>query len=59
MNPLLDEKIVLSMSRILPSVFEKTLGVVAKREAYGPSKNEGLCFEKCSAIDLIGDFNGT
>ena len=59
MDPLLDEKILLTIGRILPEIFNSTLHIKVTREAYGPSKNEGLCYEKCSSIDMFGDFNGT
>lgn len=59
MDPLLDEKIVLTISRTIPEFFESNLGMQAKREAYGPSLNEGLCYEKCAAIDMSGEFSGT
>ena len=36
-----------------------TLGIMAVREAYGPSRNEGLCYEKCTSIDLSGEFDGS
>jgi CheY-specific phosphatase CheX len=58
LDPLLDEKIILTVSRILPGIFLDTLGITAIREAYGPSRNEGLCYEKCTTIELTGEFDG-
>lgn len=58
MNPLLDEKIVLTAARAFSEHMKSTLYVSAEKEAYGPSRNEGLCFESCSAIGFRGDVNG-
>jgi hypothetical protein len=58
MDPLLDEKFILSISQVLPEHFQKTLQIQAEREAYGPSKNEGLCFESCTCVDFFGELNG-
>ena len=30
----------------------------AEREAYGPSRNEGLCYESCQRVAFKGDING-
>jgi hypothetical protein len=58
MDPLLDEKFILIVSQIIPEQFQKTLQIQAEREAYGPSKNEGLCFENCTCVKFAGDLNG-
>jgi len=58
MDPLLDEKFILSISQVLPDHFQKTLQIQAEREAYGPSKNEGLCYENCTCVEFLGDLNG-
>ncbi|TGL51354.1 chemotaxis protein CheX [Leptospira kemamanensis] len=58
MDPLIDEKFILTVSQVLPDHFYKTLLVFAEREAYGPSKNEGLCFENCTLVEFVGDING-
>ncbi len=59
MDPLLDEKFILTVSNILPELTEDILKIQAVREAYGPSKNEGLCFENCTQVDFSGDLNGS
>jgi len=58
MDPLLDEKIILSVSQILPEKLEALVRVRAMREAFGPSKNEGICFEHCTEIGFYGDLQG-
>ena len=58
MDPLLDEKIVLTVSRSFVEYIEDQLGVQAWREAYGPSVNEGLCFESATRLPFSGDFSG-
>lgn len=58
MDPLLDEKIVLTIARLCTEYFKDTLYVSAEKEAYGPSKNEGICYESLSCIDIHGDFSG-
>lgn len=58
MDPLLDEKFLLALSRVVPEYLEKNLKIEAKREAFGPSKNEGLCYENASKVEFIGDVKG-
>ena len=58
MDPLFDEKIIVTMLRGLPEFILDHLHVHAEKEAYGPSKNEGLCYESCSALPFTGDVNG-
>lgn len=59
MDPLLDEKIVLTVSRSFVDFIEEQLHIQAWREAYGPSVNEGLCYESTTALAFSGDFSGT
>jgi len=59
MDPLLDEKIVLTLARSFAEHLKITLFVSAEQEAYGPSRNQGLCFESCSAIGFKGEIEGT
>ena len=58
MDPLLDEKIVLTLSQIFPEYFREVLEVDARREAFGPSKNEGICYESCTCVEFTGEING-
>lgn len=58
MDPLLDEKIVLTLNRVAQDFFKDNLYISAEKEAYGPSKNEGLCYESCSRIGFSGDVSG-
>ncbi len=58
MDPLLDEKIILTLNRITTEFFKENLYISADKEAYGPSRNEGLCYESCSRIGFSGDING-
>ncbi|BDA77608.1 chemotaxis protein CheX [Leptospira kobayashii] len=58
MDPLLDEKFILTVSQVLPEHFQKTLQVQAEREAYGPSKNEGFCYENATCVEFVGDLSG-
>lgn len=57
-DPLLDEKFVLTISQIFPEFFRQNLDVEAIREAYGPSKNEGLCYENCTSVEFTGEIRG-
>lgn len=59
MDPLLDEKIVVSMLRNAPEFLMENFSIMAKQEAYGPSRNEGLCYESCTAIHISGDLECT
>ena len=54
MDPLLDEKIVLSLLRNIPEFFNDNLAIKARQEAFGPSRNEGLCYESCLKITITG-----
>ncbi|RME93675.1 MAG: chemotaxis protein CheX [Candidatus Hydrogenedentota bacterium] len=58
MDPLLDEKLILTASASLIDVTSEQLGVYAVREAYGPTSNEGLCFEYCVKFPFQGKPNG-
>lgn len=58
MDPLLDEKIVHILSRNLPEVLDEEIQTHAWREAYGPSRNEGLCHESVVGIDFFGPVEG-
>lgn len=58
MDPLLDEKIILTISQILPEFFLENFDLLLKREAFGPSLNEGICYEFCTLISFTGDFSG-
>ncbi|QYY59409.1 chemotaxis protein CheX [Leptospira interrogans] len=57
-DPLLDEKFILTISQIFPEYLDKTLNVTAIREAFGPSKNEGLCYENCTMVEFKGEIEG-
>ena len=58
MDPLLDERIVLTVMRSFSEFLKNSLRVSADKEAYGPSKNEGLCYESCQRIGFNGDLEG-
>ena len=55
MDPFLDEKLVAILSKSCSNYIAKQLQVSAEREAYGPSKNEGLCYESCQSVDINGE----
>ncbi|MDH5654665.1 MAG: chemotaxis protein CheX [Spirochaetia bacterium] len=58
MDPFLDEKLIAILSKSCSDYIAKQLQVSAEREAYGPSKNEGLCYESCQSVDLLGEVEG-
>ncbi len=58
MNPQLDEIIVATLLRVVPEFLQSSLQLQASHEAYGPSRNEGLCFESCYAIEFSGELKG-
>lgn len=59
MDPILDEKFILTISQVLPDYIRNTIHIRADREAYGPSKNEGLCYENCTRVPFHGEVNGS
>lgn len=59
MDPLLDEKLVLTISRDCAEFIRQNLYLYAEKEAYGPSRNEGLCYESCSRVDFMGEVEGS
>jgi len=59
MDPLLDEKFILTISQVLPPFFLEALDLRAVREAYGPSRNEGLCYENCTRVEFDGEVQGS
>ena len=58
MNPLVDEIIVLTLLRSVPEYLQSNIYVHARQEAYGPSRNEGLCYESCYGVGFEGDLDG-
>lgn len=58
MDPLIDEKIILTVSRCFVEYFDESLQITAWREAYGPSLNEGICFESLIMLPFQGELNG-
>ena len=58
MNPLTDEKMVLISSALIPELLGDRLKIECIREAYGPTFNEGLCFEWCFELNFSGSVNG-
>ncbi|MCS7204252.1 MAG: chemotaxis protein CheX [Leptospiraceae bacterium] len=58
MDPLLDEKLIVVLSQIVPEYFLENYDVILKREAFGPSMNEGICYEFCSYTLFYGRVNG-
>ena len=59
MDPLFDEKFVHLLNRNIPVFLEETIGIHAVREAYGPSRNEGLCYESVVEVPFQGDVEGS
>ena len=55
MNPYFDEKLITIISKGCRDYIAENLHVSAEREAYGPSKNEGLCYESCQSIESVGE----
>lgn len=58
MDPLFDEKLILTVMRNFTDFIEQSLYLSAEKEAYGPSRNEGLCYESCQRIDFSGEIEG-
>ncbi|MES0490633.1 MAG: chemotaxis protein CheX [Leptospirales bacterium] len=57
-DPFLDEKVVLVLSSSVMELATGGLQVEAVREAYGVTRNEGLCYEFCSAFSFSGEIVG-
>ena len=45
--------------RSFSEFMKNSLRVSAEKEAYGPSRNEGLCYESCQRIGFKGDLEGS
>ena len=58
MDPLLDEKIVVTISASLMEILGEWFEIDAIREAYGPTNNEGLCYEFCAKMRFSGSLQG-
>lgn len=58
MDPRLDEKVVVTAAREFMDIIEAAFELSATKEAFGPSKNEGLCYETAIDIPFGGDFGG-
>lgn len=58
MQELLDERIIVTLMRSFQDFLYETAEIDASVEAYGPSKNEGVCYESCTYIDYHGDQEG-
>ncbi len=58
MDPFIDERIILASSALMPEFFEESFKINCIREAYGPTLNEGLCFECCFEISFYGVIKG-
>ena len=58
MDPLVDEKYILTASASLLEIMGEDLNLYAIREAYGPTLNEGLCYEYCVKTPFTGSHPG-
>ncbi len=58
MESLIDEKMVLALSRLFPEVGGSMLQMNIRKEAFGASRNRGLCYESCTAVEFEGDQQG-
>lgn len=58
-NVIHDEKLLLSLGEFCVDYFRDSLGLELEKEAYGPSLNEGICYEKCFRFDFEGTVSGT
>ena len=58
MKPLFDERMILSNAAVMTELFGESLGIECIREAYGPTMNEGLCFEFCTQSTFKGSSKG-
>lgn len=58
MDPTIDERYVITLMRIFSDYMLDVLGIDAIKEAMGPSKNEGLCYESCMMTEYGGDHHG-
>jgi len=58
MDPIIDEKLVLTVSSTFSEMATEQLQVTAVREAYGQNRNEGLCYEFCAGIPFSGEIAG-
>ncbi len=58
MDPLLDEKIIITLTQIITEYFLDSFDLKFKREAFGPSLNEGISYEFAAYLDFEGDIAG-
>ncbi len=59
MDPFIDEKIILSFSSALIETGNSFSELDFIREAYGPTANEGICFEFCIEMPFEGSLEGS
>ena len=59
MNPVLDEKYIVSLSASIMEIFHDRMSLSIDREAYGPTLNEGLCYEYCLKYNFSGKETGS
>ena len=57
-NVIHDEKLLLILGQSCVDYFRDSLGLELEKEAYGPSLNEGICYEKCFRFDFEGTVQG-
>jgi len=58
MNPDLDQRFIQTISTSFVEIVIDWLKITAIREGYGPTMNEGLCYEFCMGIPFSGDVSG-
>ncbi len=58
MSELLDERLLIIFMRSFEDYLTQDLGIEATIEAYGPTRNEGLCYESCNMIHFDGVISG-
>ena len=59
MDPLFDERMILSNSAVMADLFNEFLGIECSCEAYGPTANEGICYEFCAQSLFKGKLKGS
>ncbi len=58
MSHLQDERIIITIIRTLEEYLNFNLKIEAHSEAYGPTQNEGLCYEVLQESEFTGDLKG-
>ena len=59
MDPIIDEKFLVSISASIMEIVHENMSISIEREGYGSTLNEGLCYEFCLKHNFTGKEHGS